>query len=85
MRKWYQDNLTLNRINNDWWYSKENCNWITNTKQQHNRSDSIIYKWKCIAEWSRELNIPYKTLSARVRYGWDMEKVLNSPVRKYIF
>jgi len=32
-KKW----LTIERVNNEWWYSKENCEWITIQEQQKNK------------------------------------------------
>lgn len=34
----YRDGLTLDRINNDGPYSKENCRWITQAEQNRNRT-----------------------------------------------
>lgn len=36
----YQDDLTIDRIDNDKGYSPDNCRWATATGQRHNRRDS---------------------------------------------
>lgn len=36
----YQDDLSIDRIDNDKGYSPDNCRWATATEQRHNRRDS---------------------------------------------
>lgn len=42
------NNYTLDRINNDWNYCKENCRWATKKEQQNNRWIKIKcnFRWK---------------------------------------
>jgi len=67
MKESYQEHLTLDRIKNNLWYSKKNCRWATQKEQQRNRTNNIVYKWKCIAEW-RELLWISKWKFDRLRY-----------------
>lgn len=60
MKEWWQKWLTIDRINNNWNYCKENCRWTTWKTQQRNKTNNVIYKWKCIAEWAEILSISYK-------------------------
>jgi len=50
---------TLDRIDNDGNYSKENCRWVTGKRQARNKSNNrlLTYNWKtmCLAEWCEEL------------------------------
>lgn len=41
MKDGYQDNLTIDRINNDLGYFKENCRWATYKQQNRNTSTNI--------------------------------------------
>lgn len=40
MESSYAEDLTIDRINNDGNYSKENCRWVASADQQKNRRDS---------------------------------------------
>ena len=53
----YQDNLTIDRINNDLGYRPDNCRWASSKEQSHNRKDGL--DWESVKE-IREL---YKTLT----------------------
>jgi hypothetical protein len=72
--EWYSENLTIDRIDNDWNYCKENCRWITNTAQQWNKSNNIMYKWKCLAYWCRKHNLKHSTVRYRL-LAWKTWKV----------
>ena len=67
----YQDNLTIDRIDNDKGYSPDNCRWVTMLEQAQNTSKNvnITYKGKTqtISAWSRETGIPQNTISRRFR------------------
>ena len=72
---------TLDRIDNDGGYSKENCRWATWSEQSTNRRSNRLLthnnKTQTVKEWSDELNIKYDTLSKRInKLGWSTEKAL---------
>lgn len=80
----YNEKLTLERINNDKGYSKDNCRWATKEEQANNRRSSrwITYrgKTKTLAQWIKHLNLKSSTVRQRYYvYGWDIEKCLNTP------
>jgi len=72
---------TLDRLDNDGPYCKENCRWATRQEQMNNvRYNHLLTlngETQTMAEWSRRLGIPYATLKDRLRRGWPDEKVLS--------
>jgi len=77
--------LTLDRINNDDGYYKENCRWVTSKINNRNkRSNHLIpYDGKklCIAEWSEITGIHESTIWQRINDGWTPEETLTTPVK----
>jgi len=76
---------TIERIDNNKGYYKDNCTWTTPQKQARNRRNNLRVthngKTQLLVEWSEETKIPYKTLYARIyRYDWSIEKTLTTPV-----
>lgn len=59
MKEWYRDDLTIDRIDNNWNYCKENCRWATFSEQNrnHSRNVNLTYNWEtmCITDWAKEL------------------------------
>ena len=78
----YKEWLTLERIDNNWNYCKDNCSWETKKTQAWNRRTSIQYEWKCIKHWCEELWVSQWTIMSRIRNGWDLEKAIFTPIWK---
>lgn len=85
----YEENLSIDRIDNDKGYFPENCRWATSAEQarntRRNRYISINGESHLIREWCKILGIVSPcTVYRRVReYGWDYEKALTTPSMKY--
>jgi hypothetical protein len=61
---------SIDRINNDLGYFKDNCKWSNNFEQQNNRSNNCKVLFNDVvmtmSQLSRELNIPKTTLRRKV-------------------
>lgn len=83
----YQEELTIDRINNDGNYEPSNCRWSTWQEQSYNKTTSrfITYKGetKTVAEWSKIKGIKRMTICSRLDKGWSVEKTLETPVLDY--
>lgn len=77
---------SLDRINNDGPYSKENCRWATFIEQQRNKSDSILIsafgETKSIMEWPDDprCRVSHSVLRNRVRLKWSPEDTITVPL-----
>jgi hypothetical protein len=76
---------SIDRIDNDGDYCKNNCKWSTYTEQANNTRQNVYIEYhgesKTISQWSKEKDIKYHTLYGRFRKGWDID-VLFKDVRK---
>lgn len=69
----YDDDLSIDRINNELGYYPDNCRWTDVITQENNRSSNRYFSYSgethTIAEWSRVLNVRYTTLYQRILRG----------------
>ena len=73
---------TLERIDNDKGYSKENCKWASRKEQAANTRTAkrLTYnnKTMCMLDWSRELKIPYDHIKNGYHKGLSAEQILGA-------
>ena len=79
--------LTLERIDNNKGYSKENCRWATKKEQSRNRRDNRVVtyngKTQIMTEWAREYGLSRGVLWHRLyNMKWDIKDALERPAMK---
>lgn len=79
--------LSLDRIDNDMGYSKDNCRWATMMEQGGNKRNNVLLsyndKTQTVSEWSRELGLAISTIMKRIELGWSVEKTLTTQPRRW--
>jgi hypothetical protein len=76
---------SLDRINVNKDYCKENCKWSTRHEQANNKTTNIKItynnKTQTLLQWCDELNLHYDTMRSRIfRYNWDVEIAFTKPI-----
>jgi hypothetical protein len=73
--------MSLDRIDPDGPYCKENCRWATHSEQMSNtrrtRLLSIGGRAQTASAWARELGINIGTLRSRLKSGWSTAMALS--------
>jgi hypothetical protein len=81
--------LSLDRIDNNKGYSKDNCRWATPTEQNNNKRSNILLSFKgktqSISAWAKDLGFNPEVIRKRIRIrGWDVERALTTPLKSNI-
>lgn len=78
----YNDSLTVERIDVDGNYCKDNITFIPQALQSRNRTNSVKLTYKgltlCASEWAQMLGFKPDTLTNRKRHGWSDQKTLET-------
>jgi hypothetical protein len=81
----YSSKLTLDRIDSNGIYTKENCRWATMSEQGNNRRTCVYVQYKgtrkTVTEISEELGVNREIVYPRLKRGWDIDRALNSPIQ----
>ena len=76
---------TLERVDNDGDYCKENCRWATRKEQGRNKSSNRVLEAfgesKLLIEWAESSGIAQQTIWKRLNRGWDVERAVSEPSR----
>jgi len=84
----YKEHLTLDRIDVNKNYCKENCRWISKKIQNRNKRNNRVITYngvsKPLVTWAEDLNISVQTLHSRLnKLDWPVERALTTrPLRR---
>ncbi len=75
----------IDRIDNSNGYCPENCRWVTRTQNNRNRTNSKSFEFQgvitSLKEISQRTGIPYSSLWARIKAGWNLNTAFSTPAR----
>jgi hypothetical protein len=81
----YDEQKSIDRIDVNGDYDPSNCRWVDQTVQANNttKNHRIFYNGKShtLAEWARIKGFPVWTIQNRMKYGWSIEKIMETPVK----
>lgn len=88
LKNGYEDNLTIDRIDNDKGYSPDNCRWADTETQCRNRSTNINItignSTRTLTEWCEIFELDFKTVDARYqRDKYRGIEDLFKPIRRF--
>lgn len=72
-------NTTIDRINNNSNYCKQNCRWATIKEQNRNKRNVIIFNNETTPEASKRLGGSITLVMDRIKDGWSIEKAFTTP------
>ena len=82
----YKKGLTLDRIDNNKGYSKENCRWATWDQQSKNKRNNVVIQYNgeshVLIDWAKIVGITYKSICGRREKGWNIRQMLETPFKK---
>lgn len=84
VQKYWESQTSIDRIDVNWNYCKENCRWATNIEQQNNRRNNVplVYKWnkyKSLQEVCNKFWLKHYILRQRLKNWWSIDDVIEIP------
>lgn len=82
----FKPELSIDRIDNDGHYCKENCRWVDRQTQNYNKRNNHYLKYKnktqTITEWAIQYKMNPGALTSRLRRGWSLKDALTRKPRE---
>ena len=77
IQEFWKRQTTIDRIDVNGNYNKDNCRWATMKEQGRNKRNTVLYKWKSLSDYCTELWIKYTLVYKRIHeLWWDIEKAI---------
>jgi hypothetical protein len=78
--------MSLDRVDNNKGYAKDNCRWATPVEQTRNRRNTRMITFRgetmCLTAWAERYDMRISTLFTRLFHGWTIERALTQPRQK---
>jgi hypothetical protein len=78
---------SLDRIDVNKGYYKDNCKWSSSTEQANNRRNTLYFSLngatKPLMDWCKEYGTDHRLVRSRITNGMGLLEALTRPVRKY--
>lgn len=88
MSNGYDDDLTIDRLDNDGDYTPTNCKWSTRKEQNNNQRSNILLSFNgethTAAQWAEIMDIPKDRIYKRIRRGHDINVVLKEFIERKV-
>lgn len=79
----YKHGLSIERVDNNKGYGKENCIWADRITQANNKRRNRFMEYDgekmTVSQMAKKYNIHPSVLQSRLRVGWSVEKALTTP------
>ena len=81
------EETTLDRIDVNGGYSKDNCRWANNATQSMNKTNTVYVTYKnqkkTLKDWCNILNINYSVIRIRLKRGYSPEEAFEIPIKEF--